>query len=96
MKLRQNVCLHEMPNKFEIGPCSVKNYVTRSNLRKTLCTLQRPHFSSIVMKLGQNVCIYEILDEFENWSCWVKNQVSRSNVRTEEPRWPRIAPLADT
>ena len=44
MKLGQNVCLNEISNKVQNGLCWVK--VTRSNLRKTLCTLQWPHFQS--------------------------------------------------
>ena len=39
MKLGQNVCLDENTDEFENGSCRVKNKVTRSNLRKTLCTL---------------------------------------------------------
>ena len=39
MNLGQNVCLDEISDKFEIGSCGVKNQVTKSNLRKTLCTL---------------------------------------------------------
>ena len=33
------VCLDEISNEFENGSCQVKNKVTRSNLRKVLCTL---------------------------------------------------------
>ena len=39
MKLGQNVCLNEISGGFENGSCQVKNYVTRSNPRKTFCTL---------------------------------------------------------
>ena len=39
MKLVQNLCLDEIWNEFENGSCRVKNLVTKSNLRKTLCTL---------------------------------------------------------
>ena len=39
VKLGQNVCLDEILHEFENRLCWVKNYVTRSNLRKTLCTL---------------------------------------------------------
>ena len=39
MKLGQNVCLNEILDAFENWSCRVKNLVTRSNLRKTLCTL---------------------------------------------------------
>ena len=39
VKLGQNVCLDEILDKFENRSCWVKNWVTRSNLRKTLCTL---------------------------------------------------------
>ena len=46
MKIGQNVCLDKISDEFENGSCRVKNQVTRSNLRKTLCMLQRPHFSS--------------------------------------------------
>ena len=46
MKLGQNVCLDKFSDEFENGSCRVKNYVTRSNLRKILCTLYRPHFKS--------------------------------------------------
>ena len=44
MKLGQNVCLDEISKEFKNGSSQVKNYVTRSNGRKTLCTLQRQHF----------------------------------------------------
>ena len=33
------VCLDKISDEFEIGSCGVKNLVTRSNLRKTLCML---------------------------------------------------------
>ena len=39
MKLGQNVCLDEVSDESGNGSCGVKNKVTRSNLRKTLCTL---------------------------------------------------------
>ena len=39
MKLGQNVCLDKISNEFENGSCGVKNYVNRSNLRKTFCAL---------------------------------------------------------
>ena len=39
MKLGQNVCLDEISDEFDNGSCWVKNKVTRSNLRKTLCAL---------------------------------------------------------
>ena len=39
MKLGQNVCLDDIPHEFEYGTCKVKNEVTRSNVRETLCTL---------------------------------------------------------
>ena len=39
MKLCQNVCLDEISDEFENWSCRVKKWVTRSNLRKTLCTL---------------------------------------------------------
>ena len=45
MKLGQNVCLYDIPDDLENGPCRVKNYVTRSNLDKT-CMLKRPDFRS--------------------------------------------------
>ena len=44
MKLAQNGCLDEIWDKFENYSCWVKIEVTRSNLRKTLCKLLRPHF----------------------------------------------------
>ena len=44
MKLGQNNFLDEISEEFENGSCRVKNYVTRSNVRKTLCMLWRPHF----------------------------------------------------
>ena len=46
MKLGQDVFLDETLNKFENKSCWVKNYVTRSHVGKTLCTLCRPHFQS--------------------------------------------------
>ena len=53
MKPYQNVCLDKISDEFENRSCWVKNYVTKSNLRKTLCS--RGHiFSPIIMKLGQN------------------------------------------
>ena len=73
MKPGQNVYPEESLNEFENGLRRVKNYVNRSNFRKTLCTLWRPHFSLIIMKLGKNVCLDEISDEYENGSCWVEN-----------------------
>ena len=39
MKLCQIVNHHNVWVRFEIGSCWVKNWVTRSDLRKTLCTL---------------------------------------------------------
>ena len=39
MKLVQNVCLNEISDEFAIGSCGVKNLVTRSDLRKKLCTV---------------------------------------------------------
>ena len=39
MKLGQNVSLDKILDEFEIGSCQFKNYVIRSNLRKTLFTL---------------------------------------------------------
>ena len=44
LKLGQNVFLDETSDEFENGSCQVKNKVTKSNLRKTLCTLYRQHF----------------------------------------------------
>ena len=38
-KLGQYRCLDKISDKFQNGSCQVKNYVTRSNLRKSLCTL---------------------------------------------------------
>ena len=65
MKVIQDVCLDEFSDKLENGSCRVKNYVTWSNLSKTLCTLQRPQFQSYY---------------HETWSCWVKNYVTWSNL----------------
>ena len=39
MKLGQDVCLDEILDEFENKSCWVKNLVTRSHLRETLCTL---------------------------------------------------------
>ena len=39
MKLSQNFCLDKISDKYENRSCQVKNYVTSSNLRKTLCML---------------------------------------------------------
>ena len=39
MKVGQDVCLDDISDEFENGSRGVKNWVTRSNLRKTLCTL---------------------------------------------------------
>ena len=44
IKLNQNFCLDELSNKGENWSCRVKSKVTRSNLRKTLCTFLGPHF----------------------------------------------------
>ena len=44
MKLGQNVCLDEVKEELENGLCRVKNLVTKSNLRKTLCTLLQVTF----------------------------------------------------
>ena len=72
MKLDQNVCLDEISIKIKNELCWVKNLVIRSNVRKTLCMFQRPHFSRIIMKLCQNICLDKISDKFENGSCRVK------------------------
>ena len=77
MKFGQNFCLDEISDKFENGSCRLKNWVTRSNPRKTLYMHQRPDFCLILLKLGQSVCNDEILYMFENGSCWV----TRSNHR---------------
>ena len=37
MTLGQNVRLDRILDEFKIGSCEIKNEVTRSNLRKTLC-----------------------------------------------------------
>ena len=39
LNVGQNVCLDDISDKSENGSCQIKNYVTRSNLRKSLCTL---------------------------------------------------------
>ena len=39
MKHGQNVCLDEILDKLENESCKVKNYVTKSNHRKTVCML---------------------------------------------------------
>ena len=46
MKLGQNNFLDEISDKFENGSCWDKNQVTRSNVRKTLCMLKKPHSQS--------------------------------------------------
>ena len=46
MKLDQHACLDEIWHKFENGSCQVKNKVTRSNVRKTLCMLLRQDLRS--------------------------------------------------
>ena len=39
MKLSQNFSVDEISDRFENLSCEVKNYVTSSNVRKTLCML---------------------------------------------------------
>ena len=39
MKLCQNVCVDEISDLLENKTCQVKDKVSRSNFRKTLCTL---------------------------------------------------------
>ena len=46
MKLGQDVFLDEISDVFENGSFRVQDKVTRSNVRKTLCTLYRPDFRS--------------------------------------------------
>ena len=46
---------------------------TSSNLRKTLCTLYRPHFQSDNPETWSGCLSYEISDEFNYGSCHVKN-----------------------
>ena len=72
MKLGQNVCLNKISDKFEIGSCGVKNWVTTiGQILEKPCVRTRGHiFSPILMKLGQNVCLDEISDD---GSCGVKN-----------------------
>ena len=57
MKLYQNVCLDKILNEFENGSCRVKNFVTRSNLRKPHVCSRGHIFSPVIMKPGQNVCL---------------------------------------
>ena len=93
MKHDQNVCFDEILDEFEIGSCWVKNIsedsengscwqenlVTRSNLRKTLRTLLRPHFWFNIIKLGQNICL-EISTERRNGLCWIKHLIKKKNL----------------
>ena len=44
MKLYQNANDHNIYVKFETGSYWVKNWVARSNLRKTYCTLLKAQF----------------------------------------------------
>ena len=68
MKLCQNVCHDKSSKDIENGSCRVKNWVTRSNLRKKkMSTLYRPH------EVGQNVCFDEVLDKFDIGSSAVKD-----------------------
>ena len=39
MKIGQNILLDKISDECENGSCRVKNWVTKSNLRKTLCIL---------------------------------------------------------
>ena len=67
MKLHQHVDLDEISHNFESGSCWVKNWVTRSNVRKLI-------FSPIIIKLDQHVVgLDEIWNKFESGSCPVKN-----------------------
>ena len=73
MKLGQNVCLHEILDKFEISHVGSKTRSLDQILGKH-CFRSRGHiFSPIIMNAGQNVCLDDILDEFKNGSCLVKD-----------------------
>ena len=50
----QNVCFENIQVKFENMSCLVKNKVSRSNLRKILFTLQRPHLRPDFDETGPN------------------------------------------
>ena len=45
VKLGQNVCLDKILDEFENRLCRVKNYVTRSNLKKNLVYTLKAIFS---------------------------------------------------
>ena len=51
MKLGQNVCLNEISDEFESGSCHVKNYVTRSDVRKPSVSCRGHIFSPILIRL---------------------------------------------
>ena len=44
MKLCQTICLDKILEEFENGLCRMKNKATRSDFRKTWCTLFWLHF----------------------------------------------------
>ena len=66
MKIEQYVSLIKILEEYGNGSYQVKNYVTRSNLKKEKsCVLSRGHiFSLVPLKLYQDVCLNEILDNF--------------------------------
>ena len=73
MKRGQNVCLDEISDSFENGPCWVKTRSLGQSLEKH-CVCSRSHiFNPIIMKHGQNVCLDKISDVCENGSGQVKN-----------------------
>ena len=78
MKHSQKVYFDEISDEFENGSCPVKNYVTTSNLRKTLCTLWRPDFWSNYHK---------------TWSEWFSDEswmsLKMGHVRSETRSSPR-------
>ena len=67
MKIGQNVCLDVISDKFENGSCEVKNLVTRWNVRKTLCTLLRPHFQSDYHETGSECLSWWNLRQIWVW-----------------------------
>ena len=67
MKLSQNVYLHEIYVRNESRSHWVKYKVTMSDLRKTMCTLQRAQFKCNLHKTLPE-CLSKLnLDQDQNW-----------------------------
>ena len=83
MKLCQNVCFHNIQDKFENKLCHVWSKTRSSGqILGNYCLHYIGHICDLIlMKLDQNVCLSNFQAKFEYGSCWINKQFTRSNLR---------------